>query len=357
MLSTSTLQKTVFFLIFFFLIVAILHFFKPFLVPVCFGWLLAMLFLPASRWIQRSGIPKALAILLCILFLVSVIAGIIWLLSWQVTDLTGDLSNIEQKINKMISDLKQYINNHFGISAQQQDELLNNQKESGANIASRIGSGMMSFLVDFILVLVYIFLFMYYSTHIKNFILQLVPAAQKENAHKIIADIQKVAQSYISGLGMMIVCLWIMYSIGFSIIGVRYPVFFAITCGLLEIVPFVGNLTGNLLTILMVIIQGGGTGMIIGVIITYAIVQFLQTYILEPLVVGSRVHINPLFVILVLVAGELVWGIAGLVLAIPLLAIVKIICDHIESLKPYGFLMGQQKKPRQSLIGKKKNPL
>jgi predicted PurR-regulated permease PerM len=154
----------------------------------------------------------------------------------------------------------------------------------------------------------------------------------------------------------MIVGLWIMYSIGFSIVGVKFPVFFAIVCGLLEIVPFVGNLTGNLLTVLMVVLQGGGTGMIVGVLITYATVQFLQTYILEPLVVGAEVNINPLFTIIVLVAGELVWGIPGMVLAIPLLGIVKIICDHIEPLKPYGFLIGQQKKKKEGLIGKiKKN--
>jgi predicted PurR-regulated permease PerM len=104
----------------------------------------------------------------------------------------------------------------------------------------------------------------------------------------------------------------------------------------------------------MVVVQGGGTGMIFGVLITYATVQFFQTYILEPLVVGAEVNINPLFTIIVLVAGELVWGIPGMVLAIPLLGIVKIICDHIEPLKPYGFLIGQEKKKKQGLIGKMK---
>ena len=92
--------------------------------------------------------------------------------------------------------------------------------------------------------------------------------------------------------------------------------------------------------------------MIIGVLITYALVQFLQTYILEPLVVGAEVNINHLFTIIVLVVGELVWGIPGMVLAIPLLGIVKIICDHIEPLKPYGFLIGQQKKKKSGLLEK-----
>ena len=153
---------------------------------------------------------------------------------------------------------------------------------------------------------------------------------------------------------MMIVCLWIMYSIGFSIVGVKYAVLFAIICGLLEIIPFIGNLTGTLLAILMVVIQGGGTGMVLGVVVTYLIVQFLQTYLLEPLVVGAEVNINPLFTIIILVLGELVWGIPGMVLAIPLLGIVKIICDHIPSLKPYGYLIGSDRKKKKILLKRKK---
>lgn len=317
-----------------------------------------MLFLPASRWLESKGLPRGLAILVCILFFVSICAGIIWLISWQVTDLASEVSHIEQKVKDMIKELKEYINKNFGISSSQQDQLINGQKEAGTNavqgILSNVASVVMGFLVDFILVLVYIFLFMYYRTHIKKFIMQLVPERQKNNAREIITDIQKVSQQYLTGLGMMIVGLWIMYSIGFSIVGLKYAVFFAILCGLLEIIPFVGNLTGNLLAITMVIIQGGGIGMILGIIITYAIVQFLQTYILEPLVVGAEVNINPLFTILVLVAGELIWGIAGMVMAIPLLGIIKIICDHIEPLKPYGFLIGREKKKKKGLFNKAK---
>jgi len=353
MLQAPPIQRPVYILFFFFLVVAGLYFAKPFLVPVCFGGLLAMLFLPVSRWLERKGMSKGLSIVTCVLAFVAILVGIVWLITWQVTDLASDLGNIEQKVNKMIADLKQTINQKFGISPKKQEELMKNSGASGAtSMVSNLGSGLMGFLVDFILVLVYIFLFMYYRSHIKKFILQLIPAKEKRNTEEIISGIEKVSQQYLTGLGLMIVGLWIMYSIGFSIVGVQFAVFFAILCGLLEIIPFVGNLTGNLLTVLMVVVQGGGSGMIIGVLITYAVVQFIQTYILEPLVVGAEVNINPLFTIFVLVAGELVWGIPGMVLAIPLLGIAKIICDHIEPLKPYGFLIGQEKKSKGGLLDK-----
>ena len=353
MIQTSSLQRAIYFLLFAFLIVTVLYYAKPFLVPVCFAGLLAMLFLPISLWFESKNIPKGLSILFCIIIFIIIITGIIWLISWQITDVTSEASDIESKLQKMITQLKEYIQSHFGISKKQQ-ELITEQAKNNSTMFSNIGSSLMGFMVDFILMLVYIFLFMFYRERIKTFVLKIVSSQQKKNAETIILDVEKVSQQYIAGLGLMIACLWVMYSIGFSIVGVKYAVLFAIICGLLEIVPFIGNLTGNLLAVLMVVIQGGGIGMVIGVVVTYLIVQFLQTYLLEPLVVGAEVNINPLFTIIILVVGELVWGIPGMVLAIPLLGIIKIICDHVESLKPYGYLIGSDKKKRPSIFRKKK---
>ena len=354
MLQTSALQKVVLFLLLGFLIVGAMYYAKPFLVPLCFGGLLAMLFLPLNRWFESKKIPKGLSILLCIIIFLGLITGIIWLISWQISDLASESTDVENKIRKMISQAKEYMGTHFGISKKQQEKIITEQAEQNGAMLSNLGSFLTGFIVDFILMLVYIFLFMFYRGRIKTFILQLISSQQKKNTETIIHDIQKVSQQYITGLGMMIVCLWIMYSIGFSIVGVKYAVLFAIICGLLEIIPFIGNLTGTLLAILMVVIQGGGAGMVLGVVITYLIVQFLQTYLLEPLVVGAEVNINPLFTIIILVLGELVWGIPGMVLAIPLLAIVKIICDHIPSLKPYGYLIGSDQKKKNTLLKRKK---
>ena len=144
-----------------------------------------------------------------------------------------------------------------------------------------------------------------------------------------------------------------MYSIGFSIVGVKNAFFFAILCGTLEIVPFVGNLTGTVLTVSMSLVQGGDMRVVVGILITYAVVQFIQTYLLEPLVVGAEVSINPLFTIVGLVAFETIWGIPGMVLAIPLMGIFKIVCDHVEPLQPYAYLIGASKRSKAGDFKKK----
>lgn len=351
-MQRPTIYKAVNVIFFLFLIFTGLFFAKPFLVPLCFAGLFAMLFLPLARKFERKGISRGFATLFCLLILIAVLAGIIALVTWQVNDLVSDLGNVQQKAQKMMDQVKDYVSRTFGMAPAEQEKIIEEQAKNSNGAITGIGSSIFGFVVDFILMLVYIFLFLHARSHIKKFILKIIPSQNTGTAEHAMTNIQKVTQQYLTGLSMMIVCLWILYSIGFSIVGLKNAFFFAILCGLLETIPFVGNLTGNSLAVLMAVTQGGGMSMIIGILVSYAIIQFFQTYILEPLVVGAEVNVNPLFTILALVIGELIWGIPGMVLAIPLLAIVKIICDHIDSLKPYGFLIGSEKKKKGGLLAR-----
>ena len=175
-----------------------------------------------------------------------------------------------------------------------------------------------------------------------------MPEPDEAKALTIVNNAQQVSQKYLTGLSLMIMALWVMYGIGFSIVGVKNALFFAVLCGLLEVVPFIGNLTGTAVTVAASLAQGADFNMVLGILVVYSLVQFFQTYILEPLVVGAEVNINPLFTIIGLVAGEALWGIPGMILAIPLMGIAKIVCDNIEPLKPFGFLIGEEKKGRKS---------
>ncbi len=354
-MQALSLDRTVKIILLLFLVFAGLIYSRDFLVPIAFAGLLAMLFRPLARKIE-SKTNRGIGALVCVLIIIAAIIGMVALLWWQLSDLLSDTSAIERKFGDMVRDFRYWISKNFGISPKKQQEIMEPGGQSqGTSILASIAAAITGSLVDFLLVLVYIFLFLYFRTHIKKFILMLVPAGERKHTQQVLEEIQKVSQQYLGGMGMMIVGLWIMYGIGFSIVGVENALFFAVLCGLLEIIPFVGNLTGNLITIVMAIGQGGDVNMVVGILIVYAIVQFIQSYILEPLVVGSEVNINPLFTIMILVLGELVWGIPGMVLSIPLLGIFKIICDHVEPLKPYGFLIGEEKKKSAGLIERMKS--
>ncbi len=338
-------------------ITVVLYFGKSFLVPVVFAALLAMLFLPLFKWLQNRGFKKSISIITCILIVLAIAAGIIWLISWQISGLAKDADSIERNITQKVNEVRQYFTSVLGISQQKQEQVIQQQQQSSTSKLSASISGFLTGLgnivFNFILVIVYMFLFIYYRGHLKNFVLKLVNKPQQQQAQKIMTDSSKVIQKYLTGLALMIVCLWIMYGIGFSIVGVKNAIFFAILCGLLEIVPFVGNLVGTLLTILVSMAQGGDMNLLLGIVITYGIIQFIQTYLLEPLVVGREVDINPIATIAGLVAGELLWGIPGMVLAIPVLGICKIVFDNIENLKPFGYLIGEERKRKTTALRKK----
>lgn len=325
----------------------------PFFIPVAFGALLAMLLLPMSRWLERKGVNKAVATIIPILVVVGAFALVIYFISYQISDMAESSSQMEKQISEKYQQLQQYVTKTLGISPEKQEQMMKEQQSSSGGKVSGMVTGIIAgiggMLTNIILVLVYIFLFLYFRFYLKRFVLRMVPKAQVDNAREVMDKSQKVTQKYLTGLALMIAALWVMYGIGFSIAGVKNAIFFAILCGILEIVPFIGNLIGNGLAILASLMQGGDMNVVIGILIVYAVVQFLQSYILEPLVVGREVNINPLFTILGLVAAEIVWGIPGMVLAIPIIGVTKIICDHIEPLQPFGQLIGEDKKEHTGL--------
>lgn len=334
------------------LLVVILVYGKPFLVPLTFAVLLSMLMLPMVKWLEEKGWNKALATIMALLVIVAFFAALGIFIGWQVSDLADDANKIQRQLADRLDDLRHFISQKLGIPPQQQDQIIKEQQSSsGGNMSGMITGflrGLGSFLTDAILVLVYIFLFIYYRAHLKRFMVRLVPEPDEAKALKIVNNAQQVSQKYLTGLSLMIMALWVMYGIGFSIVGVKNALFFAVLCGLLEVVPFIGNLTGTGVTVAASLAQGADFNMVLGILVVYALVQFFQTYILEPLVVGAEVNINPLFTIIGLVAGEALWGIPGMILAIPLMGIAKIVCDNIEALKPFGFLIGEEKKKRKS---------
>lgn len=337
-------------LLFLFLFVTGIYFAKPILAPLCFALLFSLLFMPLCRRLERIGIPRGLSIFLCIVIFLATIAGIVGLITWQVRDLATDLGDIEVRLKSFIAGIKDYISRNFGISKSRQEQIISVEDQSA--LVKSFGGALMGTLLDFLLMLVYIFFIMMYRGHFKKFVLKLIPPTEKSHAEDAINEIQKVSQHYLVGMGMMIASLWIMYAIAFSIVGLKNAIFFAILCGLFEIVPYIGNLIGNILAATMAITQGGGYPMVIAVLATYSIIQFIQSYILQPLVVGGEVNINPFFTIFGLIVGDIIWGVTGMVLILPMLAIIKIICDHVDALKPYGFLLGNPPKAKSKVAKK-----
>lgn len=340
--NTTIIKK----LIALFLVIAALILAKAFLIPLSIGGILAMLFLPLCNWLIAKRVPKGLAVFICLVVLVVIVSTFATLVGFKIAEILSDVALVKERLLASFEDVQLYIFKHLGVSVSKQSQLLKQEQPPIAAIVQAVFSSVAGMLASISLVLIYFLFLLFYKAHIKQFIIMLVGKSEQAPTTELLQNITNVSQQYILGLFKMIVCLWVLYGIGFSVLGVKNAIFFAILCGALEIVPYVGNLTGSLLTLLVAAIHGASPSVLVGIAAIYGSVQLFQGWVLEPLILGAQVKINALFTIIALVVGELLWGIAGIVLAIPLTAMLKIVCDHITVLQPYGFLMGETKATR-----------
>jgi predicted PurR-regulated permease PerM len=330
---------------------AILYFSKPVLMPLAIAGMFALVFMPLCGWLERKGCHTVLAAVICGLLFVGIVTAIVVFIDWHVQHIATDFSDIKQHFTDYLHGFRKYLHDHFGMDTLKKDSPLPIPVQPNSDGIGRIAASLMgiiiSFVINLLLILVYMIMLLCLRHEIRHFLLRVSAPESKGRTELVVTQSVKVVQQYLWGLSIVIFCLWIMYSIGFSLVGVHTPIFFAILCGILEIVPFVGNITGSTLTCLMALSQGGGFQMVLGVLITYVLIQAIQFYIISPLVMRTQVSIHPLFTIVVLFAGDLLWGIPGMILAIPTLGIIKIICDHIDYLQPLGHLLGENRPVRK----------
>lgn len=325
----------------------ILYFGRPIFMPLALAGILALVFMRPSNWFERHHIPRIVTAIASGLVFAGIVAGVVLLVNWYIHRFAIDWPELEKRAHDVTTDARQFLKSQWGVRMPKTSQ---SQPLIAPAVAGKITSvvgAILAVLIHLILTLVYMIMILSMRNHIRTFFLKLVKDDNKPRILDVLSRSVKVAQEYIYGMLFIIAYLWIMYGIAFSLIGVRYALFFAILCGILEIIPFVGNLTGSTLTCIMALSQGGGIHMVIFIVAAYCVIQFSQFYIISPLVMRHQVNLNPIFTIVCLIAGELLWGIPGMILAIPSLAILKIVCDEVEFLHAFGFLLGRAKPPKR----------
>lgn len=344
MTTTAIIKR----LLLMFLVFGTMHYGKDILIPIAIGAVIATLFIPLSNRLERFGMARWVSTLICVLLFFTIIGGMGSLIGWQVSELSGDFEKMKTEFIKLFNSVSAYLYDQFGMSPKQQSELLLKQQSRISTIIQDLVSSLSALLSQLLLISVFFIFLLYYRGHIKNFVLKFSIGEEKKETEKVVYKVANVSQQYLLGLIKMIMLLWVMYGIGFTLLGVKNALFFAFLCGILEVIPYIGNLIGTTLTLLVALVNGANLTMLIGIVSTYGIVQFIQGWVLEPLIVGSQVKINPLFTIIALLLGEFIWGISGVFLAIPVLAMLKIVFDNIDGMKPYGYLIGEIEMNRKS---------
>jgi predicted PurR-regulated permease PerM len=338
-----SIYRATFILAFGIALVAALYYGRHFFIPFTFGCLLAMLFLPVCKKLESWGISRIPAILLCLLLIFLLLGAVAAVLSFQAASFAKDLPQIQQKLNQVITLLQDWIQSKFGVSPQKQLDMLkkgvSSLSQSGSNFVTMFFSGVLGSFTSFALVLVYIFFLLWKREKYEEFFLKLTRNENKPEAKETLKQITKVSSDYLAGRMLSMGMLAILYSIGFSIVGLKNGILLGIIAVIPTIIPYVGPLIGGFFPLAMAFVAGS-SNLVIPVLLVLAVAQAVDNYLIEPFVLGSNLNLSPFVTIVSIVVGELIWGVAGMILFIPLFAMIHIVADHVPALHPIAFLLG-----------------
>ena len=326
------------------LVVAMLVFTKDIVVPMAFAGLFSVVLLPIESRVETK-LGRIFSILTVLLSSFLFITLISWFILSQLTSLVASLPDIEQHFTTFINDLSQSASQQFRISTEEQTQLI---KDGLNNLSAYLGDLLVStsYLLYFLIqVPIYIFIFLLYREKFQNFLLAIRPGS----THVWKDEIQGVIRNYISGLMLVVLIAGTLNSIGLLALGIEHAIFFGFLSGTLTMIPYIGITIGAALPTLLAIVTKDSLWYAVGVIGVHAFVQFLAANFITPKITGSKIRINALAAIVALLIGGKIWGIAGMILAIPSTGILKILLSYSSSLKPLVILIEDKEKTKEEI--------
>lgn len=332
------------YLFFFGLIVVVMYFGKAFLVPMVFAALLAMLMAPVCRRLDGWGFNRAMSSFTCVLILVLIIIGVAMIISTQISTFAENMSQIESKGKEILREAQSFIEEKIGVSPQEQEKIVKEQTQNpnkqGPGLAAQILTAITSTLTGLVLSLVITFLMIYNKEQFETFFIKVYQDEDTDKVRTIVDQITQVSQKYLTGRAMSVIIIAAMYSTGLLIVGVKNAILLAGIAALLTVIPYLGTVLGGLFPVVMALLTADvRTALLAGVVML--VIQTIDNYFIEPNVVGGEVNLNALWSILSIIAGGMIWGVAGMIVFLPLFGIIKIVCDHVAPLKPIGYLLGE----------------
>jgi predicted PurR-regulated permease PerM len=323
----------------------ILYIAKEIIIPLLMALLFAILLRPCCAFLHsKLKFPHVIAAMTCVTMFVILILGILTFISWEIADFGNDWNKIKENFSIHVSNLQLYVKDNFNISTYEQEKYIKDATDDTVKSGKEIlGTTLLSFtdtLVNAMLIPIYMFLILLYRTHYMKFLNKLFNNEDQIILIDILCQIKVAVKSYLVGLIIQMVSVATLTSIGFMIAGIKYAILLGVLTGLLNLIPYLGILIAMVVSIFATLTGTPDLSMIFGVIIVTIIVQLIDNNILVPLVVSSKVEINAMVSIVGIIIGGAIAGISGMFLAIPIIAILKVIFDRIEPLKPWGYLMG-----------------
>jgi predicted PurR-regulated permease PerM len=327
------------------LIVIILYTLRELLVPLTFSVLFAVLLYPICAVLERWRVPRLWAITIAQILFFAVLVGLIYLASVQIASFGEELPHLEKKANYWIDQGQDFLSDNFRLSRRKQytegRKYLTEALKNSASLLTGAVATTTGTIASAALVPLFVFFFLLYRDFFRRFFYQIFDNRYKRRVDQAIRRIYEVVQGYLVGLVSVILIVGVLNSAGLLMLGVPHAIFFGFFAACLLLIPYIGLLIGSLLPALMALVALDSPMYAVGVLAVFGVIQVLEGNFITPYIVGSKVSVNPLAAMIVLILGGQLWGVSGLILALPVTAITKVIFDSVDALKPFGYLLGE----------------
>lgn len=319
---------------------------RSLLIPLFLGGYIAMLMIPFCNWMEGKKIPRIFSAIISLLCAIVVILGILLVVILQVRSFSRDFYDVTDRLNNYLSELDMLATNVLGADLGVKDGIdkyqILNFLESNSDTVSSFLSSTIGSLAGVVLVPVFIFFMLIYRDHLGEFISKLFREHNEGDVKEKIRSLRKVVQFYILGVFKVMGILAVMNTTVLYILGVKHALFFGLFAALLNIIPYLGPFLGAILPFLFAFLTMDGLFYPFMIVVSFTVIQLIESNFLTPKIVGSNVNLNALVTFVGLLVGGAIWGVVGMILIIPTLAIMKRIFDLQESTKPFSFLFGEE---------------
>jgi predicted PurR-regulated permease PerM len=316
------------------------------LIPLFFSILFALILSPVTNYFVRKHMHRFLAILVPVVLGLLVITMLVYFLSSQVSLFFNDIPALQKRFDELVLMAQQWVNDTFHIAFWQQEKVISEtaekMKDSGPQVLQQTFITVTEIISYFILFPFYTFLILYHKGTIKKFLVEVFTTTEESHVVETLHESQAIILKYVVGLLIELAIVFSLNSTGFLIFGVPYPIFLALVAALLNIVPYIGMLVANIFCIIITLISSENISDIFVVAGVLAGVQIIDNNILMPLVVGNKIRINALAIITGVLVGGALAGVPGMFLAIPGIALMKVIFERVDNLKPWATLLGDE---------------
>lgn len=318
---------------------------QQFLAPLFLAALFSYLLYPISNFLEKHGIPRILANLISILAGLAVIVGVFIFFLEQFSFFVEDLPQMKSQAKNNLRSLEEWVSSGFGVPQENVRQWFNDILAAMTNSDDIFRTAFRtttSTVVRVALMPVFVFFMLYYRNKFHDFVILMAPDKEKERTEKILKEVNQVAINYMTGVFIVVLIISVLNSIGLGIIGLDYPILLGVTAALFNFIPYFGTLIGAIIPLLFSLLAMDTLDFALWVVIYFLIIQFIENNILTPNITGGSVRLNPFITILSLIMGSMAWGVVGMFIIVPFMAMFKIFCDNISFLKPIGYLLSNR---------------